>query len=396
MRYFNRAKFTFADTGTGNPTVYLADGYDLPNPYEQFPYVIVQPGTTDFEHGVGKIMGSGPYTFSRDVILRSSSFGSKVNFSAGEKVLVGAVLAELMPVSHYDEDSNGLEIAYALDGGTAIGAGSSASECSVSAGRSASSFNKSISLGYRSTAELTSISIGSNPDADRFLSGATAFDNAIAIGGAAKAKKSIAIGVGTDFQAGNSDPGRAGIAIGHHVSRLYNNEAQARPAVIIGDNAVGMEGGVTLGHDTKANWPHCLTWGVGDDPGDTSAAQVHYTVSGGTVQTTNATATGLGFFCNTYNPLTGIYTGAVLFQADVIGIDSANNIAAIRITGTMRYGGIVGTPTVTSIGKSTALSAATAAVSYSSNSLYLSVTGVAGKTIRWGATVTATWIAPRF
>ena len=123
---------------------------------------------------------------------------------------------------------------------------------------------------------------------------------------------------------------------------------------------------------------------------------VHHTISALYGTTTDATATGLGSVCSTYNSNSGVYAGGVLFQVDAVGMDSSNNLVTVRIVGAMRNGGIVGTPVTTVVGRSAALSTATCTVSYSSNALAVRVTGVAGITIRWGVTVTATWMAPRF
>lgn len=379
---FDRVEYSSTTTGTGNLTITPAAGCIEPSSDSYFPYSIVNTSNTaQWENGIGRRNGT---TFYRTQVLNSSDGDSLVSFAAGVKTLVCAPTGVTSALATPPDATAGIrpqaDPAGAVLGHSAVaGANASAVGCQAYAG------DHSTSIGAATVASGYAVAAGKN---------ALASTNSVAIGNNTIAEyEGIAIGYGALAQrnAGASS-GTSGIVIGNnsHIS----NYASYGPGVILGSNSLVWENSVTIGNGVQANWWQTVSLGCIQDTG--SNIQTQRTVTFLQGETTNATLTSLGVVCDSYNGSTTGAIGGMLYQVDVVGMDASNNLACIRIVGAMRYGGIVGTPVTTSVGKSSALSAATATATYNSGGLSINVQGVSGITIRWGVTVTTTWMAPRF
>ena len=375
-------------------SVTLASGYLGATDGVSFPYEMINDSTpSEWERGQG-YLSSG--TFYRASIIRSSNSDSVVSFSAGVKSIICALSAHASPAIHYDSTNFPGDPPIVSSGSIAMGPGTHASSASVSIGQSSLAQDDSAAYGCGAAAGTFGTAVGRSAQANTSTAiGANSISSsdAVAVGTSALGNHyGIAIGKAANANRPSGSTVDSGIVIGHDSS--FGNYIYHGPSITIGHNSSGWEDGITLGHKTRANWLKTHTIGFTDD--NSAGVQVHHTISALYGTTTDATATGLGSVCSTYNSNSGVYAGGVLFQVDAVGMDSSNNLVTVRIVGAMRNGGIVGTPVTTVVGRSAALSTATCKVSYSSNALAVSVTGMAGITIRWGVTVTATWMAPRF
>ena len=392
MQNFDHVKYLSASTGTGSLSITLASGYFPVDESVVFPYFIINESTpTEYEIGQGSRSGT---TLVRSVIIKSSNSNAAVNFTTGSKSIVCSLTAHVSPSIHYDATNFPYGPPSTDTGGIAMGPGSVADGASVAIGQLAVSYTDSTAFGSGAAATGSSSATGrsSSANTDAVAVGFTS----VASRGAVSAGKNsaanyngIALGNGANANRPASSTTDSGIVIGK--SAYFSNVNYYAPSIVIGHETQGREDSITLGNKVVTNWGKTFTTGFSDDVAATSQ-QLQHVVTSLTGVTTNATTTSLGTVLDMFNAP----TGGCLFQVDVVGMDESSNLVCVRIVGAVRYGGIVGTPTVTVVGRSSAFSTATASVSYTSSSLGVSVTGMAGITIRWGATITATWMAPRF
>lgn len=390
MRNYDRLKLTTTGTGTGNLTTTPETGY--PNyTYlsDQFTYCIINEGNpAEWEIGYGGFYGSN--VIQRITVHTSSNSNALVNFTSGSKSIMCVLTERNAVFSGYDKIGNdfGSPSIVGQASGVVGGAGASAAD-GVALGAGSKTYN-GVALGYKAnyteTYAYSNIVIGS-------LAGATS-DDGIAIGNGAHCQyESVAIGKLAMADRDTYATTGAGIAIGNGANALALDSMNP---IAIGDGTDSSNGGVSIGNKTKGFWPKAFTHAFVVDDG--TLPRGHHAVLGDTVTTTNATATQIidPAVASMYTSGSSNGVSAALFQVDIVGADSSGNVSAMRIVGAIKYGALIGTPVVTSVGKSSALSATACAATYSYPGLRVTVTGIAGTTIKWVAKLTMTWLDPRF
>lgn len=377
MKLYDRVLGTSTDTGTGPLAVTAqTDFKNLPT-NGVFVYAVVDKTTHAWEIGNGSrdLMGR----LVRTQVIESTNGNGLVNFAGNAKDIIITVSARNLVFAHYDPDNYPYGDTTAITGGLAGGAGSTASEAGVAIGISADAANKGVAIGFDPAAANSSISLGTS---------AQSFAAAIAIGGDGTLQTiadngGIAIGLGARA---NVTPGNGGIAIGKE-SKVVGTTT---PGFAIGNGANALDDAMALCF-AKSNWPGTVTSSTLPDNG-ASSVQVQDVIFQQTITTNDAGGAALPGL-----NLGGVVSGGCIFQVDIVGLDASFNMVALRIVGCMRYGGIVGTPVTTVVGRSAAFtSAVTGAVTYNSGYLQVTVTGKAATEIRWGINGRLSFLGPRF
>lgn len=373
MVYQDRVYGTSTTTGTGALTVAAMPGFLWPSTGE-FTYNVHDPVTSAWETGEGHIDYAG--RLARDVVFESTNAGGLVNFVGNPVSVVCALTRRNVVFAHYDPVSYPYGNTSASTGGVAGGAGASASGGSVALGISPYAEDHSVSIGFDTSAVTNGVGIGRSASAD---------EAGVAIGGDGvyepiASRGGIAIGIGAKA---TSSSGTCGVAIGN----MCETSGASAPGFAFGSGAIAGNNGVSLGY-AKAVWDDVVTTSVLPDDGATSM-KVHDVLFQQTITTPDAGTYWL--------PNILITNCAAIFEIDVIGLNATYDTVAIRIVGAVRWGGLVGTPVVTVVGRSAAFTAAvTATVGYGGGYMQVRVTGKAATEMRWGINGRLSFVDPRF
>ena len=376
----DRAMATTTGTGTGSLTFSVSSGFQAPTSGQEAAYCIYD-SANNWEVGVAMVSGT---TLQRSYTpFYSSNAGALVNFGSGTKTVVfGLAASSAVFCGRHPAD---LPWVAPVATGSAIagGNGSSASGGGVALGRNAIGNSGSVAIGTDVKAnygDFPGIVIGYNLISP---SGATG----IAIGSNINFTNALnSLAMGNDIVLGDqySYDINDAIAIGNR-SFAYTSKAIAigPDTQSWGGIAVG-NGAIADGYSAAFGKVRCIDhgmigWSNMSPPatsGQTQAAA--YTVT--KVRTTYEGANDTVFVTATPAGTAGAFFIDAVGQSN----DANNNVVAVRITGCHSAAALVGTPTVTVLGRSAGFaSTVTASVSLVNGALRVNLTASATIQINW-------------
>lgn len=269
-KFFDRVKETTATTGTGTYSLSeSADGVNrtFASAYASGDEVLYcVEDSTDWEVGIGTYTAASPDTLSRDTVLASSNANSAVDWASGDKKVFATAPADFLKHMSFEFSS-------ALGGSAASATGSEALAIGVS---STAAGSTGIAIGKSADASGSSgISIGWGSEASAGsaigIRGTASASDTIAMGRAALASGTNAVSIGQASDANNIDS----VAIG------VSAQATATNAVALGDSAAASgSDSVAVGVDSIANASNAAAYGNGARATAVGATALGYQANG--------------------------------------------------------------------------------------------------------------------
>lgn len=375
----DRAMATTNGTGISWLDFTVSPGFKAPTDGKEAAYCIYD-SSNNWEVGVAMVSGT---TLQRsNTPFGSSNAGALVNFGAGTKTVVFGLQASSVVFCGRSPTDLPWVAPEASGSGIAGGNGAYATGGGIALGKQAIG-NSGVAIGSNVQAKNGNhpgVCIGSNSQSSYGVSG-------IAIGDSIdfrNANESIAIGDAISFGGEYSSGIYDAVAIGNR-SFAYTSKAIAigPDTQSWGGIAVG-NGAIADGYSAAFGKVRCIDdgmmgWSNMSPPatsGQTQAAA--YTVT--KVRKTYEGANDTVFVTATPAGTAGAFFIDVVGQSN----DANNNVVAVRITGCHSAAALVGTPTVTVLGRSAGFaSTVTASVSLVNGALRVNLTASATIQINW-------------